>query len=1059
MPSNYTRRISLYINGKEVKNEIASIKAEMNKLVSQQARMTIGSKEYVAAGKQIKQLKGIIAEHNEQLRVTAGGWAGLKKAADGFNRYFAMVTAGIAAASGFVLSIKSMISGNAELSDSLSDVAKTTGLTNKEVKELYSSLGKIDTRTSRKELLDLAYVAGKLGYTSQSDILGFVKAADQIGVALSKDLGGNVEDAVTSLGKLSDIFKTDDQFGIEQALLKTGSAINALGAAGTANEAYIVEFTKRLGGIAPQAGLSIEQVLGLGATLDQLGQQTETSSTAITQLLTKMFKNPAEFAAIAGVKVEEFSKILKTDANEALILFLEGLQKNKGGLTELAAKFGDLGVDGSRAITVIGALSNNTDMLREAQLLANSEFEKGTSLTNEFNLKNENLAGNLERIGKFIRSAFVNSGVNEALAGIVSKVAELTKIPLSATLEEERIKVNVLTGRLLEANTSLGERKKLVTELRSLAPTVVEGIDAESVAYNKLRLNLAEYNKEAMNRVIIQRSQESIDKKNNELLDIAGGRLEKEEILRRQLLKLAEDSAVKLGTKVGAQLLGIVRSGQDIITQAQQVKTLIGQNQSGTFGAKVEGVLDMSHNMNQIIMLREKEAAISDEVNKKFEDRDKLMKEFGVTTEANTKKVEKNTAALDENAGNLDNNLEKLKDPKPVEVLTDAFQELDKQIKSLDTQINNAIASRNTPLIEKLTLEKDAAELLLETYTQVKKAYEAGWNMDQSDLTDLGKMVAKSAGLVVSDKPGGMRKMEDRKFNEDFSGPSQQIQDDEEAAAELRDQISDQVLESAQVLNDSIFAIVRNRQQAEFDNEMSMLEKKRKAELDNKNLSEKEIAAINDKYDKQAAALKLANFKKEQNAAVAMAVVNGALAITKTFAAYGFTPAGIVAAAGQAIATIAEITVIKSQKPPEFFVGGYTSKSGSNNTPVGIVHANEYVVPADGVNNPQVRSVLNTIEMARQAGNLSRLNMRGIMNASGGFKAGGYTSTGTQSPKFEQNNNSGTGDTLLMKALQVIDRLSAKLDQGIEATVAVRGPNGINEKLAEDKETRKNAYL
>ena len=48
MATSYNRRINLYINGQQVTNDIASIRAEMNRLVNAQSRMEIGSREYVA---------------------------------------------------------------------------------------------------------------------------------------------------------------------------------------------------------------------------------------------------------------------------------------------------------------------------------------------------------------------------------------------------------------------------------------------------------------------------------------------------------------------------------------------------------------------------------------------------------------------------------------------------------------------------------------------------------------------------------------------------------------------------------------------------------------------------------------------------------------------------------------------------------------------------------------------------------------------------------------------------------------------------------------------------
>lgn len=63
---------------------------------------------------------------------------------------------------------------------------------------------------------------------------------------MSEDLGGNAEEALNEVGKLVDIFNIKQKFGIEDAMIRVGSTVNELGAASTANEGYIVDFTKRL---------------------------------------------------------------------------------------------------------------------------------------------------------------------------------------------------------------------------------------------------------------------------------------------------------------------------------------------------------------------------------------------------------------------------------------------------------------------------------------------------------------------------------------------------------------------------------------------------------------------------------------------------------------------------------------------------------------------------------------------------------------------------------------------------------------------------------------------
>lgn len=409
MAGSYTRRINLYINGKEVKNDIASIKAEMSKLVNEQARMTRGSREYVEAGKRIRVLKGIIQEHNDQLRTVSKSW-NFENISNSINKYFLAVSTFVAGVSGLLYSGKKAITMFAEFDDKVSDVRKTTGLTREQVITLNEELKKVDTRTAQMELLDLGRIAGKLGITAQNEVEGFIRASDKVVVALKEDLGDNAEEAVRQMGKLVTVFGIREEFGIEESITKAGSAINELGMASTANEAYIVNFTKRVAGIAPSANISLQNVMGLAATLDHLGQTSEVSSTAYSQVITGMFKKTAAFAKAARMDVQDFSELLKKDANEAFIKLLEGLNNNDAGMEELIKSMGDLDMEGKRAISVIGVLSNNVKILREQQAISNREFEKGTSLEEEFNVKNNNAQAILEKKRKALHNLAIELG-------------------------------------------------------------------------------------------------------------------------------------------------------------------------------------------------------------------------------------------------------------------------------------------------------------------------------------------------------------------------------------------------------------------------------------------------------------------------------------------------------------------------------------------------------------------------------------------------------------------------------------------------------------------------
>lgn len=320
--------------------------------------------------------------------------------------------------------------------EALVDAMKTTGLSRNEIEELSTELKKFDTRTAQNELLSLARVGGKLGLSAKEDLLEFVSAADKINVALKEDLGGDAEAAIGQIGKLVDIFQLKGQMGLERAMLSVGSAINELGAASTANEGYIVNFTNRLAGIAPNASISIDKILGLASTLDANAQAAETAATAIGQTITAMFKKTETFAEIASMPFEEFRNLLETDVNAALIKVLEGM-KGDQGLFDIVDAMGEMHLNGQRATTVLGALANNVEMLKEQQSLANEAFQEGTSLTNEFNTKNESATAIQEKLKKRITETSVEIGqklmpianmtigVSNSFLGIISKLITL----------------------------------------------------------------------------------------------------------------------------------------------------------------------------------------------------------------------------------------------------------------------------------------------------------------------------------------------------------------------------------------------------------------------------------------------------------------------------------------------------------------------------------------------------------------------------------------------------------------------------------------------------------
>lgn len=95
---------------------------------------------------------------------------------------------------------------------------------------------------------------------------------------------------------------------------------------------------------------------------------------------------------------------------------------------------------------------------------------------------------------------------------VVDTVNDWAKIPLSQTLEEERIEANLLVQKVNDVNTSEEDRRKILTQLAEIQPGIVDGIDAENIATEKLAENLRKYNDEQIKAIVIQKKKEEQEK-------------------------------------------------------------------------------------------------------------------------------------------------------------------------------------------------------------------------------------------------------------------------------------------------------------------------------------------------------------------------------------------------------------------------------------------------------------------------------------------------------------------------------------------------------------------
>ena len=306
--------------------------------------------------------------------------------------------------------IQQVAKANLELSDSFARVQKVTALSREEVDALNKSFAKLDTRTSLEDLNELAYSAGKMGLGKYGleGIEGFVKATNQLQVALGDDLGNSVDESITPLAKLAENLGLIQKMGVEKSMMAIGSSINELSQTTTAVGANIVDFARRVQPAAQMIGLTADQILALGSASDAFGISSEISATAFTKFLASYRTNTAEIEKILSMVPGTLDKFFDEGRTMEGLLAIFQRMHDIGDLRYLEEAFKALGSEGSRMFTTFGAFSKNLDMFREHLATSTKAFQEATSVTREYELMQSTAAGILERANNIWEKAFVN---------------------------------------------------------------------------------------------------------------------------------------------------------------------------------------------------------------------------------------------------------------------------------------------------------------------------------------------------------------------------------------------------------------------------------------------------------------------------------------------------------------------------------------------------------------------------------------------------------------------------------------------------------------------------
>jgi len=487
---------------------------EQNRII---ALSTVGSEKYGNAQKKL-------AEIQEELAARKGSESFLEKLS---SQGPAALIGGLAGgAVGIAESLFESLAGSvsnsiekfAKLSDTLANMRKSTGLTTSEVAKLNGELGKIDTRTAKEELQKIVIVAGQMGIANDQ-ILEFTKSTDKLNVALSDEFTGGAEEITQVFGSLRNVLTDIKTDNVGEDILRIGNAINVLGAEGLATGPVVADITNRIASAGQVFGVTSGQALGLAASYQEMGISSERGSTATVKLLQKISSAPEEFAKIAGLSTTKFRELVNTNITEALLLVAKGFTKSKGNAIEFAEKLGDAEISSASIAEVLSKVGQNIELVTGKMATATKALKETTSITEEFNIKNNTTAADLEKAGKvwdkWLNSigaflALIASPVIKAMVLLSDHVDDLgEKFTLQKSKAESAQKALIpLLNRYAELQIEVetnknkqGELNKVIGEIGKVVPTAITQYDNLG---NALKVNIGLVNDYIEKQKILQ---------------------------------------------------------------------------------------------------------------------------------------------------------------------------------------------------------------------------------------------------------------------------------------------------------------------------------------------------------------------------------------------------------------------------------------------------------------------------------------------------------------------------------------------------------------------------
>ena len=1038
----------------ELRRSARQLKSQMDKMVPD-----------TDTWRQYKEDLRITRQRMKELEATANETRfSLSKLTDGFNKYGAIAASAVAGLTGVTLTMRSCVNEYAEMEEAQSQVIKYTGLTKDEVKELNEEFKQMDTRTARTRLNELAGDAGKLGISTKEGVKEFVEAADMINVALGEDLG---KEAITQIGKLADMFGTGDR-SLKENMLAVGSAVNSVAQNSSAAEPYLVEFTARMGGVGKQANMAITDIMGFASALDQNMLRSEMASTALSGLILKLYQEPSKYAQLAGLQVEEFTKLMSEDVNEAVLTFLEALNR-MGGMDKMAPVLDKMSLSGAEAASVISALAGNVEKVRKEQLGANQAFVEGTSVVNEFSVQNSTVQAELDKAKK--RFADIRVELGEQLLPVMKymvSTGSLTVKGLSAVvsvlMENKRVIVTVTSAiaayvLVVKSATLVKKGYTLATKAATVATNLFNKATKASPLGITISLLTAAITAFALFRKETDKNTDSQNKLNDALRQNA------DELKKFDDIQSRNSNRDKLNKRQLQQLKSDAQAELEIIEDKLAKEEIAYREHYEREKKKVNDRTDINDTTRSVLMsavnnVYQKQIHLLDDLKSKRDELQKIVDSIPDNEQKDIFTTPGLNNDTDDKVGKAKKEYEQqLKDLRSQHALG-LVEEEDYQKKLYDLEIKYLSKKRELYAEAKMDASLIDQQILSAMTFEANRLY-ANKLANQQPV----KPQERQMEIIEEEDP-----VEDTyaldKYKQSLDGQLALLEAFHDAGIisemEYQDRLSEinkqkeeeraQVRKAALDTFNQLAGSMSQLMNAMQDSEISKIEKRYDAQIKAAQKEGKDTTELEEQKEEAILAVKRKYADKQFALQVLQVTASTAVSAMEAYKAMAGIPVvgpalGAAAAAAAVIAGMAQIAVAKQQADEakglytggysDDYVQGYTAKGDSHDVAGVIpVHKNEFVTNHEGVANPHVKQFLDVFDIAQKNGTIGMLNTTQILQQvriRSGRYSGGYTDDTTNSLPVD---NGGFSSSEILAWIKIIAKELQKSNIHLSAIAA-----------------------